>query len=208
MGPSLLYYPFLSESLIFIYIYFNLTTDPDIRCCFVKRFSVLTSGNLVNDQTWNEMNVVFLEQSAGNRTQPELWPFPHFTVEMPKMYIHVLRNSAVFLCTPSFSVFPFWFLSLPHSPPWQLLPEPSLTPAREGTISSCWEESSRPGHKGKGEEAEFPLFPNTPLHKMHNTGSVQHRCMALHFQMILLACPLCWDLCTNSFSFKYTFINI
>lgn len=67
--------------------------------------------------------------------------------------------------------------------------------------------------KEQGEEAEIPLFPNTPLHirnskQSNSMGSVQHRCMALQFQMVFLVCPLCWDLCTNSFSFKYRFINI
>lgn len=110
---------FSLQRLIFIHIYFNLTTGPDIRWCFGERSFYINSLQETSE-TRDEMNVgspMFLKHSDGARTLSQ--GFGHFlimiTAWMPKMCIHILWNSTVFLCTPSFSVFPLWFLQLPHS---------------------------------------------------------------------------------------------
>lgn len=110
---------------------------------------------------------VFLKHSGGNRTLRQ--SFGHFliaiTAEMHKIYIHVLRDSAVSLCTPSFSVFPLCFLSLPHSAPWQLL-SPNhhcLLPRKKQSAPAGRSHLNQGTRKGLGEEADFPLFSNTPL---------------------------------------------
>lgn len=130
------------------------------------------------------------------------------------MCIHILCDSAVFLCMPSFSVFSFWFLYLPHSALQKLLSQKYhlLLPEKE--------QSSDPNEMyhlsqctGNGERGRVPLLQICSFHITHSkqsnsTGSVQHRCIALQFQMIFLACPLCQDLCTKSCSLKQRFINI
>lgn len=101
------------------------------------------------------------------------------------MCIHILWNSTVFLCTPSFSVFPQNMACSSEGRKNHQLP-------LRGIVSA-----SAQG-RDQGKEAEFPLFPVSLFHVTHseqsnNTDFVQHRCIALQFQMIFLACPLCCE---------------
>lgn len=106
---------------------------------------------------------VFLKHSDGNRTLSQ--SFGHLltaiTAEMHKIHIHVLRVSAIFLCAPSFSVFPLWFLSLPHSARWQLLFPKHLwllpgkeqsAPAERNLLSQC----TGKGTGGRGRDPPVP----------------------------------------------------
>lgn len=76
-------------------------------------------------------------------------------------YIFMFSGSAIFLCAPSFPVFPLWFLSLPHSARWQLLFPKHLwllpgkeqsAPAERNLLSQC----TGKGTGGRGRDPPVP----------------------------------------------------
>lgn len=182
-----------------------------------------TSENLVLTivlyDTWDEMDVgspMFLKHSDGIRTLRQ--SFHHFFImitQMPKMCVHILWDSTVFVLHP-FLYFIFGFFTCLFLHCSSFSPQNITCPSHgrnNHQLPLRRIVSASTQGRDWGKEAEFPLFQISPFHithgkKINNTDSVQHRCIALQFQMIFLVCPLCRDLCTKTCSFKYRFINI
>lgn len=96
---------------------------------------------------------------------------------MHKICIHVLRDSAVFLCTPSFSVFPLWFLTLPRSALWQLL-SPNhrwLLPGKEQSAPAERNHPSQCTRKGLGGRGRVPPVPKHSPSCNTQQAEQQHR---------------------------------
>lgn len=109
---------------------------------------------------------------------------------MPKMCIHILWDSTVFLCTPSFSVFPLWFLYLPHSALQQLLSpkHDSLLPGKEKSSAPTERyHLSQCTRKGLGERCRVPPVPNQSL--LHNTQQAKQQHRLCPTQMYSSAVP-------------------